>query len=343
MGPRADSLQRFARGPEGQPPRWRRAPAGTGLRSRRRLAPTTSSVTRTDSRVQGFPADPPVRPARLTAHPADWQLRGASPLPHRPRSRSRALALRCRGRPKRCCGSLAFATALPGLRGRAEQRDHYPTRAISPGPTTRLKVWKVPLSTFASFPTRPGPATSATARCRHHPCGCADIGCGRSFLSWDCPKIAPPPSQRLEVHSRSMIRPKPSPSLREERANAPPCSALVLSQHLGGLLLRGGARVLQRAAGHGVHRVSTAAIRPGLSPAPSPSALPRDALLPFEVISMHSGDPPSRAARGGVSPTAQSPATTFTTSLAPSSSPVTAPSPSRRRAAPASWEVAFPS
>jgi hypothetical protein len=84
-------------------------------------------------------------------------------------------------------------------------------------------------------------------------------GCEPGFLSWGCPKIAPPSFEAVESVSREDA-PERSRSVssahRGGNADSHPRSALVVSHHLGGLLLRDPAAMLQAAADPGVHRVS---------------------------------------------------------------------------------------
>jgi hypothetical protein len=84
------------------------------------------------------------------------------------------------------------------------------------------------------------------------------------------------------VHSRTTLRPR----FGVEGATLAACSALVVSHHLGGFLLRKFAGLLRPAANPGVRRVSSAA-RLGssrsedLSPS-RPSLSPRRSFVPFE-------------------------------------------------------------
>lgn len=100
------------------------------------------------------------------------------------------------------------------------------------------------------------------------------------FLSWDCPKIAPPSSWRHRSPLPGAAL--PGRSLRGPPATADPRSALVVFHHLDGFLLRCRARVLQRAPDPGVHPVfgPPAAVSPRRPLRPSPGCFPALRSLP---------------------------------------------------------------
>lgn len=160
--------------------------------------------------------------------------------------------------------SLLSSVALFGPRSRTS----LPSRTHASGAASFLGEARGTLLTFApAFPTRPGPAartpvwmpiraasTFLTSRCgvQRSP----DQPGGPSFLSWGCPKI---PSVVLASGESTPGVDRRLPAvrlLRDENARPHPCSDLVVWYHLAGFLLPAGARVLQRASDHGVHRVS---------------------------------------------------------------------------------------
>lgn len=186
----------------------------------------------------------------------------------------RLVGLRCcppwrcsaRGRGRHCLRGPMLRGRLPFLgEARGTLLTFAPAFPTRPGPAARTPVW-MPIRAASTFPT---------SRCgvQRSP----DQPGGPSFLSWGCPKIpsvvllsgesTPGVDRRLPV-----VR-----LLRDENARSHPCSDLVVWCHLAGFLLPAGARVLQRASDHGVHRVSadgggrSGACTPSL---PAPSRFP---------------------------------------------------------------------
>ncbi len=169
--------------------------------------------------------------------------------------------------PNRSRGSLAFATALPDLPSRRSRAADGGLRGPTVGPRTGTKVAvHRTLLTFAPTSSmlpslgslslsalRPGVATAPS-----------------SCLSWGCPKIAPPSYSLEESTPRTVASP-----FGLDPARILPCSALVVSHHLDGLLLPARARVLHLADDHGVHHVSSR-LR---GESPRGAALPSEALL----------------------------------------------------------------
>jgi len=180
----------------------------------------------------------------------------------------------------------------------------------------------VPLATLTSFPTPSGPAAARTNSAADTLASVRRALSDRTnFLSWDCPKIAPPPYFRHEVHSQKHSPPRRRLSPSERSSQLRPRSVLTLSQRPDGFLLRGGACVLQHATSHGVRRVSAHETSRSQSPDPSRSH-PRDAFPPFEVAPPHSGELPSLAnPRGSVTAPHGHPRGAFTAPLAPPSFP----------------------
>jgi hypothetical protein len=186
-----------------------------------------------------------------------------------------------------------------------------PSRTIVSGARIRFRDVRSTLVTFApTFPTRPGPAARTpvwilTARLLHLPpfrsfpfgigtCLPLDQPGRPSFLSWDCPKIAPPsccspgsplpeaacrlpgglPPSGWECHFPSAFRPR---GLAPPRRFPPPCRDARVAAHCRPW----GSSRFRR------WRASRRPLRVGRTRAP---ALPRDAFLPFEAF------PPNTAA-----------------------------------------------
>jgi hypothetical protein len=184
----------------------------------------------------------------------------------------RLVGLRCcppwrcsaRGRGRHCLRGPMLRGRLPFLgEARGTLLTFAPAFPTRPGPAARTPVW-MPIRAASTF---------LTSRCgvQRSP----DQPGGPSFLSWGCPKIpsvvlasgesTPGVDRRLPV-----VR-----LLRDENARPHPCSDLVVWYHLAGLLLPAGARVLQRASDHGVHRVSADGGGRSSARAPSLPALSR--------------------------------------------------------------------
>lgn len=186
----------------------------------------------------------------------------ASRLLHPPSCALSCTDARMQGEAETMCSWLAFATTLHVLFARIKptRTAHFKGHRLGHR-SVCLERSRMPLLTFTpTLSTLPGPAIcsggglSPGVSSRRHT---AHQRRSVRFLSWDFPKIAPPSSDRLEVHSRSTAPSKlVVVSLREESATPPPCSVPAVSHHLDGLLLQHRARVLQRAADHGVHYVS---------------------------------------------------------------------------------------
>jgi hypothetical protein len=102
---------------------------------------------------------------------------------------------------------------------------------------TRMRAHATLLTLTPTFPSRPDPCGPAFRL---------------DFLSWVCPKIAPPSSHVEESGAR--VRVSAAPSGNDSRSL--PRSALVVSHHLGSFLLSDGAGLLHPAPDPGVHRVS---------------------------------------------------------------------------------------
>jgi hypothetical protein len=160
-----------------------------------------------------------------------------------------------------------------------------------------------------------------------------------SFLSWVCPKIAPPSYCPLGSPLPETIHPvaRPYDLLRNATATSRSCSDLVVLPTSPVSSSRPGTRMLQRASDPGVHHVSADATSSSGSSRierPGTITLPRDAFLPFEAF------PPCTAA--GYSPCEDSPtgARHHLDSHLPRCSPTSLPS--RRCHRSRFWEVAFP-
>jgi len=179
-------------------------------------------------------------------------------------------------------------------------------RGPSTGPLTSIFILvRATLLTLApTFPTRSGPCDPAAKP---------------GFLSWGCPKIAPPSYRSRnptpgDVLPRVSARPLPRVSaalrrlLRDGNANSHPRAVHVVFRHLDGLFLLDLATVLQAAADLGVHCVSSC----------RETGFPAVHLLPFEAF-----PPPTATAsrtnpgyRGPASPLRPFPIFAFTACLA---------------------------
>jgi hypothetical protein len=181
-------------------------------------------------------------------------------------------------------------------------------RGPSTGPRikTFVSMCATLLTLAPTFPTLPGPCDPAAKP---------------GFLSWGCPKIAPPSYRSRNPTPGDVLLRTPvfrpvrflgrwcgAPRLlRDENANSHPRAARVVSHHLDGLFLLDHATVLQAAADPGVHRVSSC----------RETGFPAVHLLPFEAF-----PPPIATAsrtnpgyRGLASPPRPSPAAAFTANL----------------------------
>lgn len=187
------------------------------------------------------------------------------------------------------CGWLAFATALHALTPGSSRSARCTSRATVPGAGTSFRTClTAPRDLDAdsldatwscrSFRRSPG-AVRTLSGSRHAP---GPFGRTSSLgISKDRPSVV----LRREVHSRSPSASKlASDFLRGERAISLPCSVLVVSHHLDGFLLRAGARLLHRAADHGVRGVSSRwTSRRTSRLALGHTHLSRRAFLPFEA------------------------------------------------------------
>lgn len=164
------------------------------------------------------------------------------------------------------------------------------------------------------------------------------------FLSWDCPKIAPPSFRHHEVHSRlrsgrnrlvAFGESVPTLSLVPSScfcSTSTACSFVMVRACCSSLPTMGfTAFPLDRRCRE-------------LSSSPPSPALSRDAFPPSEATPTHSsGSSSRRAAAGTRHRAAQSPARPFTVSLAPSSSPFyRRPPPLGSGRSSARREVSFP-
>jgi len=204
------------------------------------------------------------------------------------------------------------------LRGRASS---VPSRTIVSGARIRLMDVRSSLLTFApSIPTRPGPAARMPGLATGRP----------SFLSWDCPKIAPPsscspgsplpeaacrlPGGQLpsgwECHFPSTFRPRgPAPP----RRFPPPCRDPRLAADF-------------RPWGSPRFRPLAALDQPSRADRSRAPALSRGAFLPSEAFPPNTAADAracARAVRGRSSPPASSPIPVFTDLLALSPLPPT--------------------
>jgi hypothetical protein len=160
-------------------------------------------------------------------------------LGHGPRHAATSTGATCGGKNSgRSCGSLAVHCCPPRSWSTSPRSD---PRGPSTGPLTciRTQVRATLLTLAPTFPTRSGPCDPAAMP---------------GFLSWGCPKIAPPsyriPESAFPEPPRgvSFGMGMPIPTLR---------AVLVVSHHLDGLFLRNVAALLRAAADPGVHGVSS--------------------------------------------------------------------------------------
>jgi len=119
-------------------------------------------------------------------------------------------------------------------------------RGPSTGPRikTFVSMCATLLTLAPTFPTLPGPCDPAAKP---------------GFLSWGCPKIAPPSFKSKSPspgRARRRVSAASSRFLRDGKAVSHPRSVHVVSRHLDGLLLLDPAALFHAAADPGVHRVS---------------------------------------------------------------------------------------